>query len=79
MSRVRPGNMLVFLAFVVGLFLKDSCHLYLEVFDATKPQLACWQEGIPGLVPGPFTEDCLSLNIYTPEVFQQMKVNSVKF
>ncbi|XP_035701943.1 carboxylesterase 5A [Folsomia candida] len=38
-----------------------------DVFDATQPQLACWQVASP-LVPGPFTEDCLSLNIYTPKV-----------
>jgi hypothetical protein len=38
-----------------------------NVFDATKPQVACWQVASP-LQPGPFTEDCLSLNIYIPQV-----------
>lgn len=49
-----------------------------DVFDATQPQLACWQVASP-LVPGPFTEDCLSLNIYTPKVTTTNAISKIYF
>ncbi len=49
----------------------QSLKSWTEVRDATRPGAICIQPpsgGDPGVGPGPVSEDCLTLNVWTPEV-----------